>query len=132
MSFEFALIGFALVTMTALIIEIAYAYISQGFGYGFSSNRPMVERGAVGLRIQRAYQNQIESAGYIVPVLTGAAFLGVTGEGPALAAAIIVFGRAAFVLLYYTGIPFIRILGFTCGSLGSLYLGIQCLLAVAG
>ena len=130
MSFELALIGFALVTMTALTIEIAYAYISQGFGYGFSSNRPIVERGALGLRIQRAYQNQVESAAYIVPVLAGAAFLGVTGEGPALAAAIIVFGRAAFVLLYYTGIPFIRILGFTCGSLGSLYLALQCILAV--
>lgn len=132
MSFELAMIGFAFVTMTALTIEIAYAYISQGFGYGFSSNRPMVERGALGLRIQRAYQNQVESAAYIVPVLAGAALLGVTGEGPALAAAVIVFGRAAFVLLYYTGIPFIRILGFTCGSLGSLYLGIQCLFAAAG
>ncbi|WP_299733943.1 MAPEG family protein [uncultured Tateyamaria sp.] len=132
MSFEFALVGFALVTMTALTIEIAYAYISWGFGYGFSSNRPIVERGALGLRIQRAYQNQVESAAYIVPVLAGAAFLGVTGEGPTLAAAIIVFGRAAFVLLYYTGIPFIRILGFTCGSLGSLYLGIQCLLVAVG
>ncbi|WP_415919034.1 MAPEG family protein [Tateyamaria sp. SN6-1] len=132
MSFELALIGFALVTMTALTVEIAYAYISQGFGYGFSSNRPMVDRGALGLRIQRAYQNQVESAAYIVPVLAGAAFLGVTGDGPALAAAVIVFGRAAFVLLYYTGIPFIRILGFTCGSLGSLYLGIQCLVAAVG
>ena len=132
MSFELALIGFALVTMTALTVEIAYAYISQGFGYGFSSNRPMVDRGALGLRIQRAYQNQVESAAYIVPVLAGAAFLGVTGDGPALAAAVIVFGRAAFVLLYYTGIPFIRILGFTCGSLGSLYLAFQCFLTLAG
>ncbi len=131
MSFEFALIGFALVTMTALTIEIAYAYISQGFGYGFSSNRPMIDRGALGLRIQRAYQNQIESAAYIVPVLVAASLLGVTGEGPAFAAALIVFGRAAFVGLYYTGIPFIRILGFTCGSLGSLYLALQCLFAVA-
>ncbi len=130
MTFETALVGFALVTMTALTIEIAYAYLSQGFGYGFSSNRPMIERGALGLRIQRAYQNQVESAAYIVPVLVGASLLGVTGEGPALAAAIVVFGRAAFVLLYYTGIPFIRILGFTCGSLGSLYLAVQCIALV--
>ncbi len=132
MSFELALVAFALVTMTALTIEIAYAYISQGFGYGFSSNRPIVDRGALGLRIQRAYQNQVESAAYIVPVLAGSVFLGVTGDGPALAAAIIVFGRAAFVFLYYTGIHFIRIIGFTCGSLGSLYLAFQCILAVTG
>lgn len=131
MTFEFALIGFALVTMTALTIEILYAYGSQGIGYGFSSNRPVVEKSALGLRIQRAYQNQIESAAYIVPVLVGSSLLGVTGEGPALAAAVIVLGRAAFVVLYYTGIPFIRILGFSCGSLGSLYLAIQCLFAAA-
>ncbi|WP_299621727.1 MAPEG family protein [uncultured Tateyamaria sp.] len=131
MTFEIALIGFALVTMTALTIEIVYAYVTQGFSYGFSSNRPVIERSALGLRLQRAYQNQIESAAYIVPVLSGAALLGVTGEGPALAAAIIVFGRAAFVLLYYTGIPFIRILGFSCGSLGSLYLSVQCLFLLA-
>lgn len=130
MTFETALVGFALVTMTALTIEIAYTYLSQGFGYGFSSNRPMIERGALGLRIQRAYQNQVESAAYIVPVLVVAPLLGMTGEGPALAAAIVVFGRAAFVLLYYTGIPFIRILGFTCGSLGSLYLAVQCIALV--
>ncbi|MEL7277800.1 MAG: MAPEG family protein [Pseudomonadota bacterium] len=130
MTFEFALVGFAIVTMTALTIEIMYAYASQGFGYGFSSNRPVVERGALGLRIQRAYQNQVESAAYIVPVLVGSSLLGVAGEGSALAAAVIVLGRAAFVVLYYTGIPFIRILGFTCGSLGSLYLAVQCLLAV--
>ncbi|PTX56356.1 MAPEG family protein [Litoreibacter ponti] len=132
MTFETALIGFALVTMTALTIEIVYAYVTQGFGYGFSSNRPIVEKSALGLRIQRAYQNQVESAAYIVPVLVGSAMLGISGDGPALAAAIIVFGRAAFVLLYYTGIPFIRILGFTCGSLGSLYLAVSCLLAVTG
>lgn len=130
MTFELALVCFALVTMTALTIEIMYAYISQGFVYGFSSNRPAIERGAFGLRIQRAYQNQVESAAYIVPVLVGSSFLGVTGDGPALAAAVIVFGRAAFVLLYYTGIPFIRILGFTCGSLGSLYLAVRCLMVV--
>ncbi|MEX3017620.1 MAPEG family protein [Gymnodinialimonas hymeniacidonis] len=131
MTFETALIGFALVTMTALTVEIVYAYVSQGFGYGFSSNRPTVERGALGLRIQRAYQNQVESSAYIVPVLAGAAYLGVSGDGPALAAALIVLGRAAFVVLYYTGIPFIRILGFTCGSLGSLYLAVQCVLMMS-
>ena len=131
MTFELALVCFALVTMTALTVEIMYAYVSQGFGYGFSSNRPRIERGAFGLRIQRAYQNQVESAAYIVPALVGSAVLGLTGEGPALAAAVIVIGRAAFVLLYYTGIPFIRILGFTCGSFGSLYLAARCLIVNA-
>ncbi|WP_299685420.1 MAPEG family protein [uncultured Tateyamaria sp.] len=127
----FALVIFALVTMTALTIEIVYGYVTQGFGYGFSSNRPIIEKTALGLRIQRAYQNQVESAAYIVPVLAGAALAGLEAPGVLVACAVIVLGRAAFVLLYYTGVPFIRILGFTCGSLGTLYVAIQ-LIATLG
>ncbi|MEM7711385.1 MAG: hypothetical protein AAF264_11690, partial [Pseudomonadota bacterium] len=69
MTLTTALVLFALVTMTAITIEIMYAYATQGFGYGFSSNRPVVERTPLGLRIERAYRNQVESAAYIVPVL---------------------------------------------------------------
>jgi len=36
----------------------------------------------------------------------------------------VIVGRAAFVLLYYSGIPFIRIPVFSLASLGTLYLGI--------
>lgn len=127
-----ALILFALITMTALTIEIVYTYATQGFGFGFSSNRPMIDRTALGLRIQRAYQNQVEASSYIVPILAGAALFGANTPGIMLASAIIVAGRAAFVLLYYTGIPFIRILGFTCGSLGSLYVGLTTLITLTG
>ncbi|MEX0338319.1 MAG: MAPEG family protein [Arenibacterium sp.] len=130
MTFENALIGFALITMTALTIEIFYTYLAHGFGYGFSSNRPAVERTALGLRIQRAYQNQIESTAYIVPVLAAAALLNPSSEGAAIAAALIVIGRAAFVVLYYTGVPFIRIIGFSCASLSTLYLAVTLLLSV--
>ncbi len=117
-----ALIFFGLITMTALTIEVIYAYATQGFGYGFSSNRPQIERTALGLRIGRTYQNQVESAAYIVPILLAATVAGLDSFGVTTAAGLIVAGRAAFVLLYYTGIPFIRILGFSCGSFGSLYI----------
>ncbi|MEM9797337.1 MAG: MAPEG family protein [Pseudomonadota bacterium] len=127
MTLTTALILYALVTMTALTVEIVYAYATQGFGYGFSSNRPVIERTPLGLRIERAYRNQVESAAYILPVLTAGIVTGLQGPGIALAATLIVSGGAAFVLLYYTGIPFIRILGFTCGSLGSLYLALRLL-----
>ena len=117
-----ALLAFALITMTAITVEIVYTYATQGFGFGFSSNRPAVEKSALGLRIQRAYQNQAESASYIVPILAAAALLGVDGSAAEVAASVIVGGRAAFILLYYTGIPFIRILGFVGGSFGSLFM----------
>lgn len=117
-----ALIIFALTTMAALMVEILYTYATQGIGFGFSSNRPHVERTPLALRVQRAYQNQVESAAYIVPVLAVVAFLDLNTPVAQATAAIIVFGRIAFILLYYTGIPFIRILGFMCGSFGSLYM----------
>lgn len=127
MTLTTALVLFALTTMTAITVEIMYAYATQGFGYGFSSNRPIIERTPLGLRIERAYRNQVESAAYIVPILAAGVASGLQGPGVTIAATAIVAGRAAFVLLYYTGIPFVRILGFTAGSLGSLYLALRLL-----
>lgn len=126
-----ALIVFALITMTAIGVEIFYTYATQGIGFGFSSNRPAVEKTPLGLRIQRAYQNQAEAASYIVPILAAAAFLGLDSPAAQITAAVIVAGRAAFILLYYTGIPFIRILGFMGGSFGSLYMAILVIQASA-
>lgn len=117
-----ALILFALITMTAIVIEVFYTYGTQGIGFGFSSNRPLVEKTPFGLRIERAYRNQIEASAYIVPVLAAAAFVGLESEAVRITCAVIVLGRAAFIPLYYTGIPFIRILGFSAASFGTLYL----------
>lgn len=117
-----ALMVFALITMAAIMVEILYTYATQGFGFGFSSNRPMVEKTPLGLRIERAYRNQTESAAYIVPVLAAAAVTGLNTPAAQTAAWFIVAGRAAFILLYYTGLPFVRILGFAGGSFGSLFL----------
>ncbi|MBM2576075.1 MAPEG family protein [Jannaschia sp. Os4] len=123
-----ALILYALISMTALTVEIVYAYATQGFGYGFSSNRPAIERTPLGLRLERAWRNQVESAAYVLAVLAAAAVTGLSGPGPALALALVVAGRALFVLLYYTGLPFARIIGFSTASLGSLYLAVTMLL----
>ena len=125
-----ALVLYALVTMTALSIEIFYTYATQGFGFGFSSNRPLVEKSPLGKRVQKAYENQAESAAYIVPVLAAAALVGLDSPDILLACAIIVVGRAAYVPLYYTGVTFIRILAFTPASLGSLYVAVNVILAL--
>ncbi|MDE2596445.1 MAG: MAPEG family protein [Sphingomonadales bacterium] len=117
-----ALAWFGLITITLVAIEIMYTYATQGFGFGFSSNRPVVELSPFGTRMKRTLQNHIESAGYIVPALAVAHLSGLQGSGIALAALLIVIGRAAYVVLYYSGIPFIRVPAFTLGTLSSLYL----------
>jgi len=125
-----ALIAFALITMAAITVEILYTYATQGVGFGFSSNRPHVDKTPLGLRIERAYRNQIEAAAYIVPILAAAALIGLNTPAAQTSAFIIIAGRAAFVLLYYTGIPFVRILGFSAASLGSVYLAYLTAVAV--
>jgi uncharacterized MAPEG superfamily protein len=122
MSLLAALTLFGLLTLFLLGNEIFYTYATQGFGFGFSANRGPVERSALALRIQRTYQNQIESAAYIVPVLAAGAISGLQGAGVELAALLIVVGRTAFALLYYSGIPFIRVPAFLMGTLSTLYI----------
>ncbi|WP_299138408.1 MAPEG family protein [uncultured Tateyamaria sp.] len=122
MSFTTALVAFAIITLLAVGLEIMFTYATQGFGFGFSSNRPAVQKSPLGLRIQRAYQNQVESAAYIVPLLIAGQMTGLTGVTAEWVTLIIIAGRAAFMVLYYTGIPFLRILGFVGGSMGSMVL----------
>ena len=122
MSFVSALIAFAIITLFALALEIMFTYATQGFAYGFSSNRPAVQKSPLGLRIQRAYQNQAESAAYIVPLLVAGHFLGLAGPVVEIVTLVIIAGRAAFMMLYYTGLPFLRVLGFVGGSMGSMVL----------
>lgn len=122
MTFTTALILFGLLTLVMLSIEIFFTYATQGFGYGFSANRKIVERSPFALRIQRAYQNQIESAAYGVPVLAAAAISDLQGNGTETAALLFIVGRAAFALLYYSGISIIRVPAFVMGTLSTLYI----------
>lgn len=109
MIFTTALIAFGIITLLAVGLEIMFTYATQGFGYGFSSNRPPVEKSLLGLYIQRAYQNQVESAAYTVPLLIAGHLTGLAGSTVELVTLIIIAGRAAFMLLYRTGIPFLRV-----------------------
>ena len=123
MSFTSALVYFGILTLAMLFVEIMFTYASQGFGYGFSSNRdPSTEFSALGLRIKRAYQNQIESAAYAVPVLVVAAVLGLESSSAEIAALLLVLGRAIFAVLYYSGIPAARLVGFGMGTLSTLFI----------
>lgn len=122
MTFIAALAAFALLTLVMLGNEIFFTYATQGFGYGFSANRASVTRSPLAQRIQRAYQNQIESAAYGVPVLAAAAMVGLEGSGAQTAALIFIIGRIAFAVLYYTGISFIRVPAFLMGTLSTLYI----------
>ena len=123
MPFTTALVLFALITLVMLGIEIMTTYATQGFGFGFSSNRNAnVESSPLALRIKRAYQNQVESAAYGVPVLAAAAITGLESGSAAMAAYLFVIGRAAFAVLYYSGVSFIRVPAFVLGTLSTLYI----------
>lgn len=122
MPLETALIWFGVITFVVIAVEIFYTYGTQGFGFGFSSNRPVVEKSALGIRVERVYRNQVEASAYVVPILGGAALMGLNTPGVQIAALLVVLGRAAFCVLYYTGIPFLRIIGFGTVSLSLLYI----------
>lgn len=125
MTFITALVLFALLTLVLLGNEIFFTYATQGFGYGFSANRSPVERSPLALRIQRAYQNQIESAAYGVPVLAAAAVTGLEGSGAQTAALTFIIGRTVFAVLYYSGISFVRVPAFLMGTLSILYIAYE-------
>jgi uncharacterized MAPEG superfamily protein len=124
-----ALAAFALTSIAMIGFEIMYTYVTQGFGFGFSANRPNVTFSPFGIRMKRALQNQTESAMYIVPLIVAVHLLALTGSGIDFALTLIVFGRMAFVVLYYTGITFIRVPAFVCGTIPSIYLAVTVLMS---
>ena len=110
MDFTTALITFGAISLIYLFIQVNFTYAYFGFGYGWSSNRKTDKvLSPIGKRIANTWQNQVESASYIVPVLGMAAFTGLEHSGAQTAALLIVLGRAAFGPLYWTGVPFLRI-----------------------
>ncbi len=128
MTIQTALLLFGLLTVVMLFIEISFTYATKGFGYGFSSNRPPADSfSPLATRIKRAYQNQIESAAYGVPVLGAAAVMGAQTPGVELAALLFVLARALFAVLYYSGIPFIRVPAFATGTVSILYIALTLL-----
>lgn len=122
MALTTALIWFGVITLITLATEIMFTYATKGFGFGFSSNRPVVEKSPLGLRIERVYRNQVESAAYIVPILGGGAVMGVNSPAIQIAALLVVLGRAAFCALFYSGLPFVRVLAFVLANFSLVYI----------
>lgn len=123
-----ALLLFGLLTILTLAVEIMFTYATLGFGYGFSSNRPALEKSKLANRISRVYGNQFESAAYIVPVLGAAAILGTTSPGISLATLLVILGRVGFVAAFYSGIPFLRVPFFAVANVSTLYIAVMLLL----
>ncbi|NJK89264.1 MAG: MAPEG family protein [Myxococcales bacterium] len=118
--------------MTIVTFEIVYTYVVRGFGFGFSSNRPQIAHSRFEARMKRVLQNQTENAAYVVPVLAAVHFAGLSGVGVDTASLLIVVGRAAYAVLYYSGVSFIRIPAFSTASLSTLYLAILVLSRATG
>lgn len=124
MEYTTALYLIGLITFLLLLVEINYMYATQGFAYGWSANRnkDTTSFSALSKRISNAYNNQVESAAYSVPVFAVAALTGLESSGAETATLIYVIGRAIYGPLYYTGIPYARLVGFGMGSLSMMYI----------
>ncbi len=123
MEFTTALYAIGLITFILLFVEINFTYATQGFAFGWSNNRdPNATFSPLAQRIKSAYSNQVESAAYSVPVMAAAAFSGLESSGAQTAALIYVIGRAIYAPLYYTGIPYVRLIGFLMGSVSMIYI----------
>lgn len=122
MSFITALIMFALLTIILVGNEIFFTYATLGFKFGFSANREPVEKSALAKRIANTYKNQVEAAAYGVPILAAAAITGLQGNGVETAALLFVLGRLAFSILYYTGMPFVRVPAFLVANVSLIYI----------
>jgi len=123
MEYTSALYAIGLITFILMFVEVNYMYATLGFKHGWSSNRDTsVERTPLAKRISNAYNNQIESAAYSVPVLAAAAMTGLESSGAETAALIYVIGRAIYGPLYYIGVANLRLVGFGMGSLSMIYI----------
>jgi uncharacterized MAPEG superfamily protein len=115
--FVFAAMSFVLVSFAVL-----YTYASLGFGYGFSANRPQVEKSAFYRRVDRSYMNHVENAALVVPLLGVIALLGLDSPEIRTGVLVLICARIGFVIGYMSGIPYARLPFFMAGSLTSLYL----------
>ena len=130
MDFTTAILCIGLISIIMLVVEVNFTYAAQGTAYGWSANRPTVEISPLGQRIKNAYANQVESISYTLPALAAAAITDLQHAGAHTAALIIVLGRAIFGPLYYSGIPYGRLVGFGMGTIGSIYLYIVLLMSL--
>jgi uncharacterized MAPEG superfamily protein len=123
MEYTTALFAIGLITFVLLFIEINFTYATQGFTYGWSSNRSSEATfSPLAKRISNAYSNQVESAAYSVPVFAVAAITGLESTGAETAALIYVIGRVLYAPLYYMGYAGLRLIGFGMGSLSMIYI----------
>lgn len=128
MEYTTALFGVGLITFLLMFIEVNFTYASQGFAFGWSSDRdPGAVFSPLAQRIKNAYNNQIESTAYTVPVLAAAAIVGLESSSAETAAMILVIGRAIYGPLYYTGIPGARLVGFGMATLSTLFIAYKLL-----
>ena len=125
---ETGLLALGFLTLMVVGIEIMFTYATQGFAYGFSSNRPAVDVSPFAQRMKRVLQNQVECAAYAVPILAAVALVGLNDTAVQTAVAVCVVGRLAYVVFYYTGLPFARVPFFLAANLALLFLSYRVVL----
>lgn len=98
MTFELALLAFGVMTIATVGVEILYTYATQGFAYGFAAKRPETTFSDFALQLKKAYNNQVETAAYAVPILAAAAFLQLQSDLALFAAWAFIVARVLCVL----------------------------------
>lgn len=122
MNFELALFSYGIMTMATVGVEIMFTYATQGFGYGFAARRPETTFSPFAQQLKKAYNNQVETAAYAVPILIAAALIQLQSETAQIAAAVFIVARAFYIVLYLTGVSFLRVPPFLIAQTALLYI----------
>lgn len=97
---------------------------SKGPGFVLTDRSESLSPSGFAGRASRTLQNNLESAGMVVPLVLVIAVLGVQGPIPALAASVYAAARVGFTLAYWANISLLRSIFWAIGMLMIAILGV--------
>ena len=108
----------ALMMLVTTLIQGALVPVTQGLKWGLGSRDEPLEKSAMQGRFARAVQNQAEAMLMYIPLMALVVALDRTSEWTAIAAWLVIVGRAAFIPLYLFGVFAMRSLAYGTAMTG--------------